>query len=480
MLKSALSRLTGTLHRPVHVNRPSLQVFPSLDVTRVATELRLEAEGRARGAANQPSTDSLVPDDMEARVAEEVSAQNNRAYDIYEEQRHTYSERLAGLAFEDRFNEIRMAAPECLSAFRAEAAKGLDELHGLRRHLRETEAERDDFRARHGLKRVARVHTPLRRGLSIAVIALLLLIETIANGSFLAVGNQAGLLGGASQAFFFAALNIGVAFSLAYWGVSCLAHRHGVVKGIGILALLLYATLAAGINLALAHYREAAAIAVDDAGREVMRRLVEAPFVMADIQSWILFGIGLLFSVVAFADGWQFRDPYPGYAGVQTRLDAARAAYTSRKIALIDTLDDIRKDYTETLGEVSRDLSERRKDYDAIIANRQRLQSLFEQSQVNLDAAGTALLRIYRHANQAARTTPPPPRFSEGIGLQRIPATISRLDETDREALNAAIRSAQQVLEAGIVEINDAFAQAVEKYRQLDTLVREAEDGAAA
>ncbi|MFD0387373.1 hypothetical protein ACFQ4K_05300 [Tistrella bauzanensis] len=123
---------------------------------------------------------------------------------------------------------------------------------------------------------------------------LLLLIETIANGSFLAVGNQAGLLGGASQAFF-AALNIGVAFALAYWGVSCLAHRHGVIKGIGILALLLYVMLATVINLALAHYREAAEVLADDAGREVMRRLVEAPLVMADIQSWILFGIGLLF-----------------------------------------------------------------------------------------------------------------------------------------------------------------------------------------
>ncbi|MEN2990746.1 hypothetical protein WG926_20700 [Tistrella sp. BH-R2-4] len=480
MLKSALSRLTGTLHRPVHVNRPSLQVFPSLDVTRVATELRLEAEGRTRGAADQPPTDSLVPDDMEARVAEEVSAQNNRAFEIYEEQLHTYSERLGGLAFEDRFNEIRLAAPECLSEFRAEAAKGLDELHGLRRHLRETEAERDDFRSRHGLKRVARVHTPLRRGLSIAVIVLLLLIETIANGSFLAAGNQAGLLGGALQALVFAALNIGVAFFLAYWGVSRLAHRHGAVKIVGVLALLLYVILAAVINLALAHYREAAEMLTDGAGREVMRRLIEAPFVMGDIQSWILFGIGLLFSIAAFADGWQFRDPYPGYDGVQTRLDTARAAYTSRKIDLIDALDDIRKGYGERLGEVSRDLSERRKDYDTIIASRQRLQSLFEQSQVTLDAAGTALLRIYRTANQAARTTPPPARFAEGFGLQRIPATISRLDETDREALNAAIRSAQQVLEAGIVEINDAFAQAVEKYRQLDTLVREAEDGTAA
>ncbi|MGV0759420.1 hypothetical protein V6768_08945 [Tistrella mobilis] len=480
MLKSALSRLTGNLHRPAHLNRASLQVFTELDVTRVATELRLEAEGRARGAREEPPSDSLVPDDIEARIAEQVAAQNSRAFETFEEQAHTYSERLAGLAFEERFNEIRLAAPECLSEFRAEAAKGMDELHGLRRRVLEAEAERNAFRARHGIDRAARLHTPLRRGLSVAVIALLLLVETIANGSFLAVGSQAGLLGGASQAFFFAALNIGVAFFLAFWGVSCLAHRSGAVKAVGVISLLIYLVLAVAINLALAHYREAAELVAEGAGQEVMRRLGTAPVAMADIQSWVLFGIGLLFSALAFADGWQFRDPYPGYAGVQARLNAAHDAYMARKTALIDTLDDIRRDYGEKLGEVSRDLSERRKDYDTIISNRQRLQLLFEQAQVNLEAAGTALLRIYHTANQSARSTPPPERFVRGFTLTRIPAAIPRRDEGDRDLLNEQIRIAQQTLEAAIVDINRAFAETVERYRQLDSLIPEAGDGTAA
>jgi hypothetical protein len=463
MLKSALSRLTGNLHRPAHLNRASLQVFTELDVTRVATELRLEAEGRARGAREEPPSDSLVPDDIEARIAEQVAAQNSRAFETFEEQAHTYSERLAGLAFEERFNEIRLAAPECLSEFRAEA-----------------EAERNAFRARHGIDRAARLHTPLRRGLSVAVIALLLLVETIANGSFLAVGSQAGLLGGASQAFFFAALNIGVAFFLAFWGVSRLAHRSGAVKAVGVVSLLIYLVLAVAINLALAHYREAAELVAEGAGQEVMRRLGTAPVAMADIQSWVLFGIGLLFSALAFADGWQFRDPYPGYAGVQARLNAAHDAYMARKTALIDTLDDIRRDYGEKLGEVSRDLSERRKDYDTIISNRQRLQLLFEQAQVNLEAAGTALLRVYHTANQSARSTPPPERFVRGFTLTRIPAAIPRRDEGDRDLLNEQIRIAQQTLEAAIVDINRAFAETVERYRQLDSLIPEAGDGTAA
>jgi len=215
-------------------------------------------------------------------------------------------------------------------------------------------------------------------------------------------------------------------------------------------------------------------------GQEVMRRLGTAPFVMADIQSWILFGIGLLFSALAFADGWQFRDPYPGYAGVQARLNAAHDAYMARKTALIDTLDDIRRDYGEKLGEVSRDLSERRKDYDTIISNRQRLQLLFEQAQVNLEAAGTALLRIYHAANQSARSTPSPERFVRGFTLTRIPAAIPRRDEGDRDLLNEQIRIAQQTLEAAIVDINRAFAETVERYRQLDSLIPEAGDGTAA
>ena len=42
-----------------------------------------------------------------------------------------------------------------MSEFRAEAAQGRDELHRLRRHLRDLELERDEFQRRNKLKRTA-------------------------------------------------------------------------------------------------------------------------------------------------------------------------------------------------------------------------------------------------------------------------------------------------------------------------------------
>ena len=73
------------------------------------------------------------------------------------------------------------------------------------------------------------------------------------------------------------------------------------------------------LNLALAHYREVSGSLVPDAGREVLVRLRTMPLAITDLKSWLFFGLGLLCSLIAFADSFLIFDPYPGYGGLEKR-----------------------------------------------------------------------------------------------------------------------------------------------------------------
>jgi hypothetical protein len=471
--RSALARLLNGLKREQHDYRPSLEVFPTLNVDKIARDMALAKTGAERGAREEPASDSIVYDDVENRIVEYVEAEKNAAHGLLLDELRTYRERLINLDFEGRFGTIRQAAPAAVSEFRAEAAQGRDELHSLRRHLRDLEMERDEFRRRHKLKRTAHWASGGNLTLKVGVLLALFVFEVFLNGFFLAKGSELGYLGGAAEAFTFALLNVGVSFLIAAAGVRQLNHRNLFRKLFGLIALLCYVALAASLNLALAHYREVSGSLVSDAGREVLVRLQTTPLAITDVKSWLFFALGILCSLIAFADAFLIFDPYPGYAPLEKRRAEAHDAYIRRKNDLIGRLLEIRDDAIEILEEANRDLSIRRGEHDAILESRARLVRLFAAHQSHLDRAANALLAEYREANKRQRKTRPPQRFAQPFALERLPVEQGLLDTAGREDLRRAIADSQAVLAAQVQAIHAEFETAFASYREIDELVEE-------
>src|SRR5262244_4007623 len=198
--RSALARLLNGLKREQHDYRPSLEVFPALNIDKLSGEMALATAGADRGAREEPASGSIAFDDLENRIIERVEAEKNAAHGLLLDELRTYRERLTSLDFEGRFGTIRQAAPAAVSEFHAEAAQGRDELHSLRRHLRDLEAERDEFRRRHGLTRTARWASRGNLTLKVGILFWLFVFEMILNGFFLAKGSELGYLGGAVEA----------------------------------------------------------------------------------------------------------------------------------------------------------------------------------------------------------------------------------------------------------------------------------------
>jgi hypothetical protein len=471
--KSALGRLVNGLKREQHDYRPSLEVFPVLNVDKIAADLSLVQAGARRGARNEPASDSAALDDIERRIIERIEAENNVAHGVLLDELRTYKERLTGLDFEGRFATIRQAAPAAVSEFRAEAAQGRDELHSLRRHLRDLENERDEFQRRHRLKRTARAATGGNLTLKVGVLLALFVFEVFLNGFFLAKGSELGYLGGAAEALAFALLNVGGSFLIGAVGVREINHRNVLRKLFGLIALACYLALLIGLNLALAHYREAAGALISDAGREVLVRLRTAPLALTDLKSWLLFGLGILCSLIASADAFLIFDPYPGYGALEKRRASAHDAYIRRKNDLISSLLDIRDAAIEILEEANRDLAIRRSEHDSILESRARLIRLFAAHQSHLDRAANALLAVYREANKAARQSLQPARFVSTYAIDKF-AVEQELPETPaREDLRRSIAESQAVLVAQVEAIHAEFERAFASYREIDDVIEE-------
>lgn len=462
-----LARLVQTAIKKPFDTHPSIDIFTNLDVDHIASELELERLGRERGANNEPLTSSATLDDVEHRIVERVGAAHKSAHALVEDQIRTYAERLTSLDFEGRFDAIRQALPACLGEFKAEVAKGLTDLHGPRRHVREAQKEYDAFRKRHRLERTAHLVADQWLAAKWAVLAVLLIVETALNGSYLAKGSQQGLLGGISLAIGFAFANIGFAFLFAR-GAAYIWHRAATAKLLGVISISLFLLVSIAINLALAHYREISETVIEGASRAVMMRLRTSPLGFEDIDSLVLFAVGFLFSVIAFFDSLSLTDRYPGFASVEKKLTESRQAYADLYASLIDDLGDIRDRYRDEMSELSRDLSVRRSTHDNIIASQQRLIELFRQHQLHIQRSANAIFNRYRDANRKARQTEAPLRFSQSWELEEIrvvPVTSSHWHDGE---LKKHIRETQDLLTNEAKQIHGEFERAMDAYRKLD------------
>lgn len=475
--QSPIARIWSLLNKPSHPYQPATTIFLDLNVGHVADELQLVERGEERGSQNRPATNAQTLDDVEHQIVERIEGHKQVGHSLYLDHLHTYDERVTALSFEERFAVIQQAAPEAVGDFSAEATIGRDELFALRRRLNESEIERERFRSRHDIERPARLASPGKIILKIGILAVLFIIEVVINGSFLAKANIGGLLGGAAQAVTFAALNIIASF---LWGmvlIRLVYRRSYLLKLLGVASFLTYILFATALNLTLAHLREIPPTINGNVGEEVLHRLLTAPHMLTDINSWVFFSVGFIFSLIAMADGLLFFDPYIGYAGLERRWIEASKQFAKARSDLIERLRDIREDCTEVMNAAARDLSVRRSEYDSLLQGRSRLAQRFSQHQNQIEQASRSLLEIYREANRKSRTTPAPDYFAKPYSMDRIIYAAAEPDSTAREHLRQTIAETQELLNQQIKAIHDAFDTAVRTYREIDELLPEKKSG---
>lgn len=465
-------RIRASAREHNHSYVPSTQTFLEVDVDKVKRDLKLEDEGRRRGKKNQPASESTDLDEVERLVTTRIQGMVQKVVDQIAAHERTFDYRLRQLNLENRARDIRAHAHSAESDLDAAHHGGVDRLYGLRRQVLDAERDLETFQRQNQLSRQA--HYPASRFLGIAIIFLLILVESVFNASIFGEGHQQGLIGGYVYALFIALLNVLVLGMLGAKGARLAHHVRPFWKGLGIAMLGLFAVLAGGLNLLGAHLRESLRDpSIGNPTTAAWESFAAQPFGVNDAMAWIFVTISTFFAIGAAIDFYKLDDPYPGYGDVDRRRNACEEAYADTKAELIDEMTDIRDTRIGEMQEQKAGLETDFREYSQILSHRASLFRQFQQHLEYLETTANTLLSVYREANRAARDDEAPQHFGDRWRLERPQITESVTGVLDAADMRQKIEDTSTVLEEAIRETEERYREHLHRYNAIEDLPRE-------
>ncbi len=417
LIRIRTEKQNGVVTKKSVTERQVEQAHPlaPVNVDVVANALNLVEVARELGSKELP------PSDQKGRVSEEVKIDNEiqkkvteyaswTEKDLQNHQNRLHSD-------ESDIRSSKLAIPLMPAQFEQESEMFLREQESDRLELlkeyRDHTKIYEDFRKANNLQRQAVIQSKPAFWTKIIVLVGLIVAEGALNAHFFGMNMEGGLVQGFIYAAGFAAMNSLVMFfigryALCYWSHVSKTKRRIAVGGL-VFALFYVVFLA----FFIAHFRQALQESLDGAVIRAWLQMIDNPFYLTELASWLLLGLTILCGLMALVDGKSAAGDYPGYEAVQLAYDKAREEWDHHQTELREKLDDLKKRYIRQME-------------DGIAASRNALQSFrqtinekvntryaYEAARKNARVSWQALVGKFRDENRKVRTTPAPAYFDE-------------------------------------------------------------------
>ena len=436
-------------------------LFEKVEIDKIAAELHLVEEAEEEAKKGSPPLEGTDLDTNEVGIVRKIRKYQSDAKERVDGELATYRDRLIKLTPEFRArstsinSEIRNSSGDLKEATE-QASSDLKEKQSL---LKEKEDRLAKFQKDNKLHRDASKHGEGYNMFLAGIIAVLFLIETLGNASFLAKGNELGLFGAYTEAIVISFANLGIAFLCGRLITNC-HHVDLKRKTAGILAAIGFVLSAFFFNLMVAHYREITGTMLDEGGQLAMSAFLENPLGLKDFQSWMLFCMGFLFAIISFIDGIKWAgDPYPGYSkvffGYQNEYEDYKKAYDKHQNDLEEVFDRA----VANLNSIKQQLLGWETERASILEEHRHFIKSYKDYLVHLEQSGNDLLQHYREANRARRGGEAPARFSKKWPMEKL----SPIDESlpgemiEREEILQIISETTASVESGEQELQREY-----------------------
>ena len=381
-----------------------MNVFPDLHLEDLRAEVEPKLLGRQLGERDRPMLDA-VEDQGQSKISQFIAQKKNEAVQLRDERLTEIDKGLAELDRPLLPGALESVAQQALAEF-GDVEQGHSD--NLKNDLQEWKKRREDFldfKEENGISREPDYYSPFRRWIGGGGLFVLLLLESGLNGGFLAEGSEAGLFGGWAVAIGFSAVNILAPFGLFGPLSRFVGHVKRRFQIIGWASWAVWVGLALLLNLGLAHYREASEALVEDPDAAMVSRLFTQPFGMETAASWLLFVLGLGFSVLAFYEGWKFwGDSYPGYRSVHVQMSKAKEQFEDLRAEAADELKEVRLKWLAKAEEMLDHARVQPAETRRLLKSEEDLLSTFKDHMEQLQSFGATLIEEYRVANHAVRS----------------------------------------------------------------------------
>ncbi|RUR34775.1 hypothetical protein ELY33_00935 [Vreelandella andesensis] len=387
----------------------SLYRFPSLKIDKIASDLRLKQRGEEDGRLNFPTEDSLSLTAVERDAVENIRNLRSAALNNFEAELESYNTRIGSV--KDEKEKIELLVGKAEHEIVSISNNWENRLENQRVRVREHQDKLKKFQKKNNIEGPPRESKNIV--LTIGLIAILGLIETVMNGYFFAEANPMGYLGGIILAAIIAFINI--SFSSIFGHFSRQINIKSMVPKLwGVVLIICFIIFASILNLSIAHFRDALEVQPwEDALVSSLISLKNAPFELRSINSWLVIGFGAAVSFTSFWKTFSFSDPYPGYSRLWHENEECIDNYTDEFNEAHDELDaHFEKSSKNLRDEIFRRRDNIKSAEDALTA---RI-SLVRNLNIFLESCSEGvnkLLRIYRDANIKARSQRAPKHFEE-------------------------------------------------------------------
>lgn len=447
---------------------PSSSVFPDIDKDRLVKDLQLAEEGRTRGTADHPETDSANLDHIELKAVSRVEDLRRRGLENYETNRRVYSERL-NQAVSARML-VETEANDSKAKFAEEVTKWKSLMVTPRERVQETYKWRRRFRELNRLERPAKEAATIVSLIGLAFI--MIVIESAGNAYLFAQKNTLGLLGGLMAAFLVSVANVSLStmFGMATRYINCRGLMNFYKKVIGLGFFIAWIAFAAGYNLAVAHFRDAVERIGEwrEAGVVAIQTLQESPIGLYTMESYVLFIIGAFISILSFLKGYHHSDPYPGYSKVANDVIDAREEYVANLEESIETLAEHRDDAVNGLRAANDEVHRNINDSVDALYGQKALQSNLAPFLEQCNIAANYLLSVYRDANKAGRKDAPPEYFKQSYSFENFKPSVE--DMSRRQEAEDQVKEVSDLVNRSIQDIFEVFHEAVKSHYEIDEL----------
>ncbi len=328
------------------------------------------------------------------------------------------------------------------------------------------------YRLRYRIDRPA--HYPEWRVLHWAFVFTLFFVESIANSQFFANASPFGLIGGWLQAAIISATNIGLGLM---GGMVVLPWRNRVEVSEKSTKLPTGVAVVIGFflfvfNLATAHYRVLLEELPTQAITLAMEHLWSSPFTINNFDAWVLLFVGIIFTAVAWIEGYRSDDPLREYGHLSRSYEKARDENAAQKTVIRASAVAQFTERKRELVTTARQAKSLCADYVSQIASSKVDASEYREWRSRMEEATRTLLARYRsYYLQVHKELDPKPGYFSDKYL--FPADAPFLEEEER------IRRAEARLADlnGIVEeLENIRDSGVEQERQVISSLEKAVD----
>lgn len=414
---------------------------------------------------NLPLAESIDLSEPEKKVEELAKRQKQRLDDAFYREKEIAASKLNSISPTIIIAELRIEVRNAVTDFSTSMSMFLDRAMLEEREYTGRQAELERFKKENQLSREPAY--PKSKLIHYGILLLLLLIEMISNAYFFMGANPAGFLGGFLQASLFACCSIFLAVITAFF-IRLTVRRGWINKIFFSLIAALSLSLLFAFNTTIAHIRDIqmrdSLLSMSDLKLETfIDRFHSGFFILDTAESYLVFSILMVFSLIAIIDIFEMDDHYPGYGKRHRNLKFSHENWIETCKLQCDMLQESKAKYSSLIRDLSRQIERRFIMQNETLSNLHLKEQKHMNSILENESIANDILIGFRKINKEKRSSPPPAYFGEKmIVLNRYQKDFNfyTLSLIDMESIQ---KQFSEIMVAAIAEINEKYETAVKK-----------------